>query len=119
MMNKNVVSEYLEIFFSETPDLKALRNLLADKFWFAGPLLSAHSADDYIAQLRAQNLGGLQAQSIMYAEHDNGVAVLYELITPIGKMPTSEWFWLRDSQILGIRLLNDPRPFLAAFSNPN
>lgn len=112
-----LVKTYLDIFFSQPPDLTAMRALLTDDFWFSGPLLTANSADDYIAQLRAMNLGGLQAKSMTFAQHEDGVAVLYEMLTPAGQIPTTEWFWIRESRIAGIKLLNDPRPLLAAFSN--
>ncbi len=44
------------------------------------------------------------------------VAVLYDKISPLGKVRTAEWFKLQENKICSIELLNDPRIFVEAFS---
>ena len=94
------VKMYLDIFFSNEPDLRTLRTLLTDDFCFQGPLMQAQSVEDYIYQLEAVGWSGLIAETIRFVTHDQGVAVLCDLVTPGGKVPTSEWFWLQDQTIL-------------------
>jgi len=117
----DLVSRYIELFFSESPDLDEIRRLLADDFWFRGPLMSSDSADDYIQQLQSMGIGGLRAENILRATGEtNQIVILYDLVTPRVTIPTTEWFWLGQDNISGIRLLNDPRALLASFqTTPN
>ena len=114
----SVVDAYLAEFFADQPTLSEIRRLLTDDFWFRGPLLNADSAQDYVDALRQLGVGGLKATDIQITQGGSDlVAVLYNLVTPSTVVPTSEWFWLRENKIRGIRLSNDPRPILSSFSS--
>ncbi len=111
-MEESIVREYFTTFFGAEPDLHALRELLTDDFCFKGPLLESTSADEYIGQLKGLGIGGLKAHNLIFATHDDRVAVLYELVMPFGTISTTEWFWIRGGKISRIELLNDPRPLI-------
>ncbi len=111
MTAQELVCNYFDHFFSSEPDWIKIRGLLKDDFSFSGPLVKASSADDYIEQIKAMGTSNLQANILGILSDKDQVAVLYELITPAGKYPTVEWFWVTGDKINAIRLLNDPRPF--------
>ena len=116
MKDKSIVRTYLDSFFSPTPDFVKIRALLTDDFTFRGPLIEAASADEYVAKLQSLEAGHFKADIVSIINDFQQVAVLYDLITPFGKYPTVEWFWIKADKIAAIRLLNDPRPFLASFA---
>jgi len=115
---KEVVRAYLAAFFQGGPDVEAVRALLTDDFTFQGPLMTAGSADDFIAQLTgmSQSMAGLQVEiHHVIADGDadgDTVAALYDFVTPMGNMPFAEWYWVRGDRISAIKLHYDPRPML-------
>ena len=117
MTAQQIIQKYLDNFFSAETDFVEMRNFLTDDFSFSGPLMEASSADEYIGMLKAMGIGNIKADMLNTLSNEEQVAVLYELITPVGNQPTVEWFWIREGKIKAIRLLNDPRPFLELFGN--
>ncbi len=115
-MNEKLVRTYLNLFFSNTPDFDAIRELLWDSFTFNGPLLKAGSADEYIALLKEVGAGSMSAKIDNIISSSDQVAVLYDMITPLGKVRMVEWFTVKDNKIYSIELLNDPGLFIEAFS---
>ncbi|MCP4415619.1 MAG: hypothetical protein GY805_03290 [Chloroflexi bacterium] len=116
MNTHEIIQKYIALFFSEKPNLDAIRSMLCDNFRFNGPLLKANTASEYIEQLEKIGTGNLEANVISILVNGDEGAVLYELITPFGKQITAEWFLFEEDRICSIRLLNDPRPFLAFFN---
>ncbi len=51
MSNIDIVRGYFETFFAGRARHSEVRSLLTDDFRFRGPLMSANSADEYVAQL--------------------------------------------------------------------
>lgn len=114
-MNEQIVKNYLEQFFSGSPDFEVIRSLLADGFRFRGPLIQADSADQYIEQIRGVAGGGLSMKDAETLAAGEAVAVIYSMLSPFGEVRTVEWFQLADGKIQSIELLNDPRIFVEAF----
>ncbi len=109
------IQKYMDLFFSENPNLDAIRSMLCANFRFNGPLLEANTASEYIEQLEKIGTGNLKANVISILTNGDEGAVLYELVTPLGKQITVEWFLFEEDRICSIQLLNDPRPFLTFF----
>ena len=111
---KQVVQAYLAAFFEGGPDIPAMEALLTDDFSFHGPLMSADSAEEFIGELNAmeQPLSDLHAEIHHVIADGDTVAALYDFVTPMGKMPFAEWYWVRDGKISAIKLHYDPRPML-------
>ncbi len=116
MNTHKLIQKYIALFFSEEPNLDAIQSMLCANFRFNGPLLKANTASEYIEQLEKIGTGNLKANVISILVNGDEGAVLYELITPFGKQITVEWFLFEEDRISSIRLLNDPRPFLAFFN---
>ena len=112
MNTKEIVKKYLAIFFSGQPDLDKIRAMLADNFTFQGPLMTANSADIYIAQLKAMGPLKMAVNIHQILSNDNQAAASYDFVTPRGNVPAVEWYWLENKKILRMKLHLDPRPFL-------
>jgi ketosteroid isomerase-like protein len=114
MSNVEIVRGYLQKFFSGKVRHSAVRDLLCDDFTLRDPLMSADSADDYVAQLEA--LGDemeLRADVRRIVGEGDVVAALVDFHGPAGPMPYAHWYTLRDGKIARLEVLYDPRPFLA------
>ena len=116
-MSIGIVKDYLDLFFSAEPDFLKIRNLLAGSFTFSGPLLKATSADDYISKLNDLTNGMLSMKNVEFIAQENQIAVIYDMVSPLGEVRTVEWFKVKDSKIQSLELLNDPRVFVEAFSS--
>lgn len=116
-INEKLVSDYLELFFSPKHDLQAIRKLLSDSFTFCGPLLQANSANEYIKKIQGVASGGLSMKNAELISGSDQVAILYDMISPLGEVRTVEWFKIKDGKIHSLELLNDPRVFIEAFQS--
>ena len=113
MSNVDIVREYLERFFSGKARHSEVRDMLTDDFTLRDPLMSAESADDYVAQLK--ELGDameLYATARAIVGDDDTVAALVDFRGPAGPMTYSMWFKLRNGKLARIESIYDPRPFL-------
>lgn len=113
MSNAEVITRYFKTFFSGKARHSEVRSWLADDFSFRDPLMSADSADDYVAQLT--NLGDEMDVRIklrsMVAENDAVVARV-DVDGPAGPVRYAQWFTLSDGKIAALEVFYDPRPFL-------
>jgi ketosteroid isomerase-like protein len=113
MSNVEIIRNYFKQFFSGKARHAAVRGLLTDDFSFGDPLMSARSADDYVAQLKA---AGDELE--MYVDvrevvgEGNIVAALVDFHGPSGKMTYAQWFTFRNGKISHLQVVYDPRPFL-------
>ncbi len=114
----DAVRAYLDAFFAGRPDLERVRRLLHDDFTFVGPLMTADSADGFIAKVRgmmAEGGGGEMRHELrrLIADGEN-VAALYDFLGPgpDGRIAFAEWFRVVDGRIASIELHYDPRPLL-------
>lgn len=114
MTAKQVVEAYLAAFFQGGPDLDAVRGMLTDDFTFHGPLMTADSADDLIAQIKGMDdaMEDLHAEIHHVIADGDTVAALYDIVTPVGNLPFAEWYWVTGDKIRTIKLHYDPRPML-------
>jgi ketosteroid isomerase-like protein len=113
MDNKRTIAGYFEKFFSGRARHSEVRDLLTDDFTFRGPLMSADSADDYVAQL--QSLGDeleMHVRVRRLVASNDVVAALVDFEGPGGTIPYAQWFTMRDGKISGLEVVYDPRPFL-------
>lgn len=114
MSNVDIVRSYFETFFSGEARHSEVRSLLTDDFRFRGPLMTADSADDYVAQLTS--LGDemeLHADVRKLVGDGDVVAALVDFQGPAGPMTYAQWFTLRDGRFSSLEVVYDPRPFLA------
>jgi hypothetical protein len=111
---KAIAQRYFDAFFSGGPDLDAVGALLTDDFRFSGPLMSADSAEDFIAKLRG--MGGEHAMRAELREaiaEGERVVLLYDFLGPGGsKLPFFEAYRIRGEKICEIELSYDPRPMI-------
>ncbi len=114
MEAKQVVQAYLAAFFTGGPDIAAMRALLTDDFTFHGPLMTADSAEEFIGEITGmeQPMSDLHAEIHHVIADGDTVAALYDFVTPMGKLPFAEWYWVRGDKISAIKLHYDPRPML-------
>ncbi len=116
MSTTSVVNNYIRKFFSEKgADLEAIRPMLADEFRFWGPLMTAESADDFIAQLRKMAPIKLAIKQLDLLVDGDRAVLVFEFNMPDGPVAAAEWYRVRDGKIVEMKLHNDPRPFLALF----
>lgn len=113
MDNEAVVREYFSKFFSGTARHSLVRDYLMDDFNFQGPMMEAHSAQEYIGQL--QSMGDefeMHAHVRKAISQGDSVAVLVDFQGPRGPMTSAQWFELREGKICRLEVIYDPRPFL-------
>jgi ketosteroid isomerase-like protein len=119
------MGEALEIvnrFYDATNGGRAeeLRGLVADDVSFAGPVMQANGAAEYVAM--NEQLLGFHEQTRMLRQFEAGgdVCSIYELDmrTPAGGalgLTIADWIEVRDGKIAAQRILFDPREFADAF----
>lgn len=115
MDNLEIIRAYFDRFFSGKTRHSEVRSLLTDDFTFRGPLMSADSADEYVAQLRSF---GDEMEMVAHVREmigkDEVVAALVDFEGPTGLIPYGQWFTLRGGRIARLEVVYDPRPFLNA-----
>lgn len=115
MHNKKLVQSYFDTFFSGKARHSKVRSWLTDDFEFVGPLMTAHSADEYVNQLTAMG-----DEMELYAEvrkllaEEDTVAALVAFQGPSGGISYSQWFTLREGKIAKLEVVYDPRSFIEA-----
>jgi ketosteroid isomerase-like protein len=119
------MGEALEIvnrFYDATSGrrVEELHGLVADDVSFAGPLMQASGAAEYVAM--NEQLLGFHEQTRMLRQFEAGddVCSIYELEmrTPAGGglgLTIADWIEVRDGKIASQRILFDPRAFADAF----
>ena len=117
MDNRQLIMTYLEATTPGRTDLDKARSMLADDFTHTDPLVSAPSADAFVAAIRGyQDAGGNapMPQTITASAVDKDtVAVLSELhVQPSVTVTYAHWYWVRGGKIARARIVYDPRPFL-------
>jgi len=113
MSNAAIVRDYFKRFFSGKARHSDVRSLLTDDFTFRDPMMSANSADEYVAQLKqfGDELEMRVDVKQVIGEGDV-VAALVDFHGPAGPMAYSQWFTFRGGRIASLRVIYDPRPFL-------
>jgi hypothetical protein len=93
------------------------RPLLHDRLSFQGPLDTFDNADDFLAAV--SRLGPVTKEVRRRKLFADGadVCIIYdfEVHPPGGTVLIAEWFHVTDGKIDSIRILFDPRPFIALF----
>ena len=113
MDNKAVVREYFSKFFSGKARHSLVRDYLTEDFHFQGPMMEAHSAQEYIGQL--QSMGDefeMHADVRKAISQDDSAAVLVDFQGPRGPMTYAQWFELREGRVCCLEVIYNPRPFL-------
>ncbi|MDR0359103.1 MAG: nuclear transport factor 2 family protein [bacterium] len=109
-------------FYDATDRRRAdeLPALVTEDVTFAGPLMQATGAEQYVAM--NEQLLGFHAETRMLRQFEDGsdVCSLYEMRmrTPAGGSLTlvvADWITVRDGRIAEQRLYFDPREFAQAF----
>jgi ketosteroid isomerase-like protein len=100
-----------------TGDFAMTRALLDDALTFTGPLGATDGAHAYIegikGWLRSSN-GSISTRVFGEGEGED-VCVVYDLITkkPQARIPTADWYKVRDGRITSVRAFFDARPLAA------
>ena len=99
---------------------KGLEDLLAEDMSFAGPVMNASGAKQYIAMNEQLLPSHLQTRMQSQFEKSNQVCSIYEmdLKTPSGTVITlqiADWIRVAEGKIVEQRIYYDPREFAKAF----
>lgn len=93
-------------------DFDRLRTVLADDVEFAGPLGTAHGADECVAGLRGM-AESVMVDVVVRARVAEGAEVItwFDLVTrDTAPLPTANWSHVENGRITRIRATFDPRP---------
>ena len=114
MNAKELVLKYHNAFFNQR-DRAAVRALLSDKGYFAGPLSSYTDADAFLNEA-ALFMALTRSAEIkkVFADGDE-VCVIYDFVTDttVGAVPSVEWLTLEGGRIRSIRLIFHTQPWPA------
>lgn len=95
-------------------DFARLRTVLADDVDFAGPMGTAHGADECLRGLQslAKIITDIDVQKVFTAGSD--VLTWYDMTTTVADpVPVANWMHLEDGKITRIRAAFDPRSLVA------
>lgn len=113
MKSTQLVRDYLKAIDPSALQFEQARALLADDFKMEDPLVSADSADDFIAKIRSYGSSPHMKSSIDQLIGDGDiVAALTRLEVADQTITYAQWFWLSEGKIKRHRTVYDPRPFL-------
>lgn len=113
MTATELIRTYLEAVTPGRTQFDRVRQLLTDDFTMSDPLMSADSADHFVAQLRAFGEGPpMRTRIEEVVGHGNTVAALTRVELGEHSIEFSQWFRIRDDKIQHLRVIYDPRPFL-------
>ena len=107
MDTKQVVTNYHNAWTSG--DMKAARVCLADDLDFQGSIDTFRRADDFIGALTMFQRMLRRVNLIQSFYSESGAALLYDCDTmsPAGMIRTAEFFTVKDSKIISVRLVFD------------
>ena len=117
METKQIVLEYLDIFFGDKFNPDILKPLLKEDFTFKGPLMTANSSDEFIAKIKTfgENIE-MNGEIHKVVCDGNTVVVQYDFILPNNNsVCASEWYEIKDNKISKMHLFCDPKGFLTDF----
>ena len=110
---KQIVKNYLDIFFGEKFNPEILRPLITNDFCFKGPLMSATNSQEFISKLKA--LGeeiDMNAEIHKIIIEKNTVVAQYDfLLSNNTRIPACEWYEVREDKISKMLLFCDPKSF--------
>lgn len=114
MTPKQIVQNYLDIFFGEKFNPIILKPLLTNNFSFKGPLMEAGSSEEFITKLKAFGEEiSMNATIHQIVCETNRVVAHYDFILPNDvRVPASEWYEIKDLKISKMLLFCDPKYFL-------
>lgn len=101
---------YMDIFFSGK-NLDRLRLLLADEFFFVGPLYRYNSADDYIKALQSDPPREFEYKLIGSFGGDDSICLIFHFKKPGVSTPMAKVFEIKDKEISDILLIFDTGAF--------
>jgi len=114
----DVVNRFYDV--TDNKKGKGMRGLLADGMSFTGPLMQAHSADEYVAM--SEKFLQFHRSTRMLKQFENGdhVCSIYEmtLSTPAGGtllVPIADWIRVSNGRIAEQTIYYDARDFAKAF----
>ena len=111
MKASDLVKKYYAAF--DAKDMKAARALLRDDFKFAGPMMSAESADQLVEMMKGFD-AKFTNQVVRIVESGQDVAALVDCVFthPFkGTVRMSEWFTVRDGKLASSTLVYDSKQF--------
>ncbi len=114
MNPKQVVQNYLDIFFGEKFNPIILKPLLTDDFSFNGPLMEANSSEEFIAKLKhfGEEIEMNATIHKLVCEATTVVAQYDFLLPNKSIVPATEWYEVEDGEISKMLLICDPKHFL-------
>jgi predicted SnoaL-like aldol condensation-catalyzing enzyme len=109
---KEIVTEYLQVLI-ERRDFKSARNYLKDNVSYWSPLNSFDGVESYLKYNASLHMPKPDIKKV-FTDGDD-VCLLYEMTLTTQRVPLFVSFWAHvdDGKISSIKVLFDPRPFIA------
>ncbi|QTD38079.1 nuclear transport factor 2 family protein [Polaribacter batillariae] len=113
MNTKQIVQNYLDIFFGEKFNPEKLTPLLTEDFHFQGPMMTANSLKEFITNLKT--FGSeikMDSEIFRLVAEKNTVVAHYDFLLPNGRrVPASEWYEIEGEKISKMFLFCDSKLF--------